>query len=78
MVLMQADAVNEWTGLWHEEVKPAALSAVKTFDEHTCMRQRGGSVLNFKSEWTLHKRVKVLREAMPSVSKTSSAWHDAC
>ena len=73
MVLMQADAVNKWTVLWREEVKPAALSATKTFYEHTCMRQSGGSVLNFESEWT-----PVLREAMPSVPKKSSAWHDSC
>ncbi|CAJ1345375.1 unnamed protein product, partial [Effrenium voratum] len=77
-VIMQADAGNEWSVLWHAEVQQVAVPAVKAYYSHVCSRQGAGAALSFESEWTPFKRVRVLRECMPSASKNSSAWQDAC
>ncbi|CAJ1404873.1 unnamed protein product [Effrenium voratum] len=78
VVIMQADAENEWSVLWHVEVHEKAVLAVNAYYSHIISKQTAAAALSYASEWTPGKRVRTLRDSMPTPFKTSSAWQDQC
>ena len=78
VVIMQADAENEWSVLWHVEVHEKAVLAVNAYYSHIISKQTAAAALSYASEWTPGKRVRTLRDSMPTPFKTSSAWQDHC
>ncbi|CAJ1385534.1 unnamed protein product [Effrenium voratum] len=58
VVIMQADAENEYS--------------------HIISKQTAAAALSYASEWTPGKRVRALRDSVPTPFKTSSAWQDQC
>ena len=78
VVIVQADAENEWSVLWHVEVHEKAVLAVNAYYSHIISKQTAAAALSYASEWTPGKRVRTLRDSMPTPFKTSSAWQDQC
>ncbi|CAJ1397512.1 unnamed protein product [Effrenium voratum] len=78
VVIMQADAENEWSVLWHVEVHEKAALAVNAYYSHIISKQTAAAALSYASEWTPGKRARTLRDSMPTPFKTSSAWQDQC
>ncbi|CAJ1356162.1 unnamed protein product [Effrenium voratum] len=75
VVIMQTETIGEWSALWHV---PIAIEAVASFV--ACWQfildcQKGQNALLFQAEWTPGKRVRAVRDNMPSAAKKSSAWH---
>ena len=75
VVIMQTETIGEWSALWHA---PIAIEAVASFV--ACWQfildcQKGQNALLFQAEWTPGKRVRAVRDNMPSAAKKSSAWH---
>ena len=74
---MQTDMENEWSVLWHVEICQDALPAVKAYYTFLSQAQQESAALKFESEMTPAKRVRVLRDSMPTPSKSNVAWQDS-
>ena len=77
VVIMQTDVENEWSVLWHVEICQDALPAVKAYYTFLSQAQQESAALKFESEMTPAKRVRVLRDNMPTPSKSNVAWQDS-
>ncbi|CAE7441239.1 unnamed protein product, partial [Symbiodinium sp. CCMP2456] len=76
VVLMQTETVNEYAILSHVLVKPEAVDSVMSYYRYICSQQEDTEELSFESTLTPAKRIRTLRESMPTPSKTSGAWQD--
>ncbi|CAJ1402422.1 unnamed protein product [Effrenium voratum] len=74
VVIMQTESAGEWGVLWRVPVANEAVASFVTYWQFVLTSQKDQDVLLFQSEWTPGKRVRTVRDHMPSAAKRSSAW----
>ncbi|CAJ1392079.1 unnamed protein product [Effrenium voratum] len=72
---MQTETIGEWSALWHVPVAIEAVASFVAYWQFILDCQKGQNALLFQAEWTPGKRVRAVRDNMPSAAKKSSAWH---
>ncbi|CAJ1337512.1 unnamed protein product [Effrenium voratum] len=75
VVIMQADAENEWSVLWHVEVHEKAVPAVNAYYSHIISKQTAAAALSYASQWTPGKRVRTLRQPWGIFFKLDKLLH---
>ncbi|CAE7440463.1 unnamed protein product [Symbiodinium sp. CCMP2592] len=76
VVLMQTETDDEYSVLWHVPVQEDAFESVRTYYRYVCAQQQEADELEFETNWTPAKRIKTVRESMPTPSKNSGAWEE--
>ena len=75
-VLMMTNMTNQYAVLWHAEVAPAARDSVREDYLQLARRQKVAQELSFDSNTTLVKRLRTVRDRLPTLSRNSKAWLD--